>query len=104
MFTHCLRRIWDIIGGFEQQTIIWRSQIAESNMPNDQAKESQTTKLRIKSTSKNVFYCSFFNKNLVGNLKKVYLMHHKKSQKGVISTRQKFQKGVKRIVMKRKIY
>jgi hypothetical protein len=40
-------------------------------MPNDQAKESQTTKLRIKLTEKQVFY-SFFNKKLVKNLKKVH--------------------------------
>ena len=52
MFTHCLRRIWDIIGGFKQQTIIWRLLITEynrlkslnSDLPNDQTELRQMTK------------------------------------------------------------
>jgi len=41
-------------------------------MPNDQAKESQTTKLRIKSTEKQSLFIVFQQK-IAENLKKVYL-------------------------------
>ena len=68
--------------------------MTESDMLNDQAKESQITKLRIKSTEKTSFIVVFQQK-LAGNLKKVYLCIIKKSQKGVMNTEKKSQKGVK---------
>jgi hypothetical protein len=52
-------------------------------MPNDQAKESQTTKLRIKSTEKQSFFIVFQQETC------------RKSQKGVSLYRKKSQKGVK---------
>ena len=63
-------------------------------MPNDQAKESQITKLRIKSTEKPSFIIVFQQKSCRKSQKGVSL-HRKKSQKGVSLYRKKSQKGVK---------
>jgi hypothetical protein len=57
-------------------------------MPNDQAKESQTTKLRIKSTEKQSFFIVFQQKTCRKSQKGVYL-HRRKSQKGVNITDRK---------------
>ena len=63
-------------------------------MPNDQAKESQTTKLRIKSTEKQSFFIVFQQKTCRKSQKGVSL-HHKKPQKGVKYNRKEISKTCK---------